>query len=223
MAAAGLFAGLYHVGAVRFNYPDRNEFPVWGLDVSHHQGKIDWAAIPKDQFRFAYIKATEGGDFVDSEFGPNWAKARKASLAVGAYHFFTLCRSGEDQARNFIKTVPASDRQLPPVADLEFMGNCANRPKVSDFGKEYQRFSDLIFKNYKVRPIIYATYEFLEAYSQDLNDKDRILWIRDIVRQPSMKWQIWQFANNGRVPGIPGGVDLNVFNGSEAELQKLSR
>ena len=94
-----LLAGRWH--------PSDRDFPSQGIDVSHHQGPIEWPLLPRQGVDFAYIKATEGGDFRDSAFAANWAGARAAGIARGAYHFFTLCRSGADQAANFIAAVPA--------------------------------------------------------------------------------------------------------------------
>lgn len=73
------------------------------VDVSNHQGDIDWRAVARDDIRFAYLKATEGGDFIDKRFEKNWTGAGSADIDRGAYHFFTLCRPGVDQARNFLR------------------------------------------------------------------------------------------------------------------------
>src|SRR6476620_6575337 len=84
--------------------------PLWygviGIDVSNHQGDIDWSALAGSNVAFAYIKATEGGDFRDKRFQLNWEGAKKAGITRGAYHFFTQCRPGAEQAKNFIATVP---------------------------------------------------------------------------------------------------------------------
>ncbi|WP_292542118.1 GH25 family lysozyme, partial [Mesorhizobium sp.] len=66
--------------------PDRDRFPVRGIDVSHHQGRIDWRRVAADDVAIAVIKATEGGDHVDDAFAANLREARAAGLAVGAYH-----------------------------------------------------------------------------------------------------------------------------------------
>src|SRR5205807_9805596 len=67
-------------------------FEVWGVDVSHHQHRIDWRKLTADKrIGFAYVKATEGVSFVDGRFRENWSAARRAGLRVGAYHFFRLC------------------------------------------------------------------------------------------------------------------------------------
>src|SRR5437867_1330928 len=62
-----------------------------GIDVSHYQGAINWDDVASGGISFAYIKATEGTNFVDPLFAQNWAGAEAAGLRRGAYHFFTLC------------------------------------------------------------------------------------------------------------------------------------
>src|SRR5262245_15828853 len=61
---------------------------IQGVDVSWHQGAIDWRTLAADDVAFAYIKATEGGDHVDERFAFNWREAGAAGLYRGAYHFF---------------------------------------------------------------------------------------------------------------------------------------
>jgi len=91
-------------------HPSDDLYPHQGIDVSHYQGRIDWRALPAQGVDFAYIKASEGGDLRDDAFAANWAGAERAGIARGAYHFFTLCRPGADQAANFIAAVPAVRR-----------------------------------------------------------------------------------------------------------------
>src|SRR5262245_31016447 len=97
-------------------------YDVIGVDISNHQGDVDWQALAASNVAFAYIKATEGGDFKDKRFQLNWDGTRKAGLVRGAYHFFTQCRSGAEQAKNFIAAVPREPGMLPPVIDAEHMG-----------------------------------------------------------------------------------------------------
>jgi len=111
-------------------------YDVIGVDVSHHQGQIDWRALAGDGIAFAYIKATEGGNFRDTNFASNWAGAAGAGLVRGAYHFFTPCRTGIDQARNFIATVPRDPSALPPAVDAESMGPCSNGAPIGNVAGE---------------------------------------------------------------------------------------
>jgi lysozyme len=107
--SAAVIALLLYRGIVRFNYPDLRTYPIQGVDVSHHQGEIDWTQLQGPAVQFAYIKASEGATFRDAQFAANWQGAVTAGVTPGAYHFFTLCRSGAEQARNFFAAL-ADDR-----------------------------------------------------------------------------------------------------------------
>src|SRR5262245_21030770 len=126
---AALAVGLPTIFACHYEF---QLAPLWynviGVDVSNHQGDINWPALARNHVAFAYIKATEGGDFRDKRFQLNWEGAKRAGLVRGAYHFFKQCRSGAEQAKNFIATVPREHGALPPVIDAEHMGPCPHRP-----------------------------------------------------------------------------------------------
>jgi lysozyme len=113
-------AVLYMNGYWYFNYPSKNKYPVRGIDVSHHQGKIDWLKVKGEEIHFVFIKATEGSSHKDTEFNRNWNGATGAGLIKGAYHYFSFCKPGIEQAQNFINTVPVNSGALPPVIDFEF-------------------------------------------------------------------------------------------------------
>src|ERR1044071_3304348 len=72
------------------NEPAPARYPVRGIDVSHHQGNIDWKSVKTSGITFAYLKATEGSDFADADFPANWHGSAKPGLVRGAYHFFTF-------------------------------------------------------------------------------------------------------------------------------------
>jgi len=63
---------------------------AYGIDVSAYQGRIDWQRVAGQHVSFAYIKASEGGDFVDRRFAANWSGASRAGVPHGAYHFLAL-------------------------------------------------------------------------------------------------------------------------------------
>ncbi len=230
-AAALLLTGAlviwgYTAGRWRFNYPSRTEFTIRGIDVSHHQGDIDWPAVAGEGYRFAYIKATEGGDFKDSSFQRNWEEAKRAGLAVGAYHFFTFCKPGAAQAQNFSDAVPEDAQALPPVIDFEFGGNCAQRPPREDVLKELNAFARIVRRKYGKDPVLYATSESHERYLAG-RVEGYPLWMRDVFRRPgrigAREWTFWQYSNNTRVNGVRGPVDQNVFNGREKEFRLFVR
>lgn len=216
--------GLYLLGIIRFNYPDRDRFPVWGIDVSHHQGDIDWELLKSEHVVFAYIKATEGEGFKDKRFLANWDGASRVGIARGAYHFFTFCKSGNVQANNFISSVPVEEGALPPVIDFEFVGNCEARPTKEALIKEVRAFVSKIEEVYGQRPIFYVTYEAYDKYLAGEIEGYKI-WIRDIFSYPSLtqntKWIFWQYSDHSRLKGVNGAVDLNVYAGSEMQFKGL--
>lgn len=216
VVAVAIVAGIY----ILTYRPDASRYPVRGVDVSHHQGKIDWSKVAGDNVAFAYMKATEGGDWKDRKFLENWKAAREAGIATGAYHFFTLCRPGKHQAENLLATLPKDDTMLPPAVDLEYVGNCKERPTAEALKLEVNDFFGMVEKALGRKAIIYAPEDFLADYGVAL--PDRPLWRRSIFRPPHKDdWLLWQYTFTGFVEGIEGGVDLNVLNGEEDALSDL--
>lgn len=211
---AVLAAGLGWWGAPAW-HPSAARYPRQGIDVSHHQGPIAWVELPAQGVDFAYIKASEGGDHRDRLFAANWAGARAAGIARGAYHFFTLCRPGAEQAANFIAAVPVDPAALPPAVDLEYMGNCADparRMSVETFHAELAAYLQRVEAHYGQPAVLYLTGEFDAAFAVSAR-VDRPLWLRSIVFEPrfgARPWRIWQASNFRRLRGIAGRVDWNV-------------
>jgi lysozyme len=222
VAAALILFGLVFFGIWIPNEPAEAEYPIRGIDVSHHQRDIKWGAVKDSGIGFAYIKATEGADFKDKKFQENWAHADAAGIARGAYHFFTLGTPGGLQAANFIATVPVVAKALPPAIDLEFSGwNTSHPQSAKDFQREFSAFWDALLARYGTEPVVYTTKDFRKQYLAQM-PIDR-LWIREVIIKPSPPWMFWQFSPRGKVPGVSTFVDLNVFNGSAADLQMLRK
>ncbi|TIS78038.1 MAG: lysozyme, partial [Mesorhizobium sp.] len=141
-------------------------------------------------------------------------------LAVGAYHFFTFCRPGADQARNFISVVPRGEQLLPPVVDIEFHGNCPRRPSPAELNAELLAFLGPVEAAYGKPGILYITDETAPTYAAHIAVRQR--WLRS-VRGPlnDDDWVYWQYLDTGRVDGIDGDVDLNVLKGGPARLSEL--
>ncbi|MBN9416589.1 MAG: lysozyme [Candidatus Eremiobacteraeota bacterium] len=184
-----------------------------GIDVSAHQGQIDWPTVKAAGIEFAYIKSSEGGDWVDDHFQANWEGAGAAGIRRGAYHFFTLRRPGADQAANFLKVAPPDAHSLPPVVDLEFGGNTSARPPRETVVRELGVFIQQVEAAHKRPLILYLLPEFEEAYGV-YREFPRPIWLRSLMMRPSpdLHWSLWQVTPMGRVPGIQGDVDLNISN-----------
>ncbi len=197
---------------------------VHGVDVSRFQGSIDWVRAGNSGVEFAFIKATEGGDRVDPLFKENWRATRRAGIPRGAYHFYYFCRPAEDQARWFIRNVPAEAGALPPVLDLEWnhlSPTCTLRPDPETVRREAATFLRLLTEHYGQRPIIYTTPDFW-----DRNEMWRLsgyeFWVRSVAAHPSdtyegHRWTFWQYTGTGLAPGFAGEVDLNAFYGNRSQ------
>jgi len=181
----------------------------YGIDVSEHQGTIDWPKVAHDHIGFAYIKATEGRDFTDSRFVANWTNAAAAGVDRGAYHFFTLCSPGADQARHFLDVVRDQEGALTPAVDLELKGNCSSRPGPSALYAELNSFLDVVETATHRQVVLYVGDEFEDRYPVRSGYR-RPLWVRHLLRRPGGDWTIWQVHGNADVDGIDGHVDLDV-------------
>jgi lysozyme len=199
-------------------------YAVKGVDVSHYQGDIDWRALRKSGVGFAYIKATEGANYRDPFFARNWRQSREAGVPRGAYHFFTLCKTGAEQAANFIATTPIEPGALPHALDAEQIRRCRTGKPISDPAAEIKVFLDLTERRYGRRPLIYTTRRFHETFLQGRLKKERF-WLRNLFWTPRFRkkqWTLWQYHHRGRRPGVEGPVDLDAFNGSRADFESFA-
>jgi lysozyme len=212
LAVAGLALGLalaLERGWLRMAHPDPTRFPARGIDVSHHQGRIDWRAVSGAGIAFAYVKASEGATLLDPRFRENLAGARAAGLRAGAYHFFTFCKSGPEQARNFLSNWHPSPGDLAPVVDVELGGNCAHPPPRQEIVRELRRFLLEVEERTGRRPLVYTTGDAHDELLRGAALPHR-LWVRDLISEPGTDVAIWQFANRARIPGIDAFVDLDA-------------
>ena len=203
--------------------PVAQAYPVHGVDVSRYQGPIDWKEVRKAGTRFAFIKATEGGDHTDENFALHWMMAKDAGVPRGAYHFYYWCRPVQDQIKWFFNHVPVERDALPPVLDVEWYGaaseKCPKKVPRDQALKSIRIFLTAAEKHYGKRPIIYTTIDFYrDIIDGDLHDYP--LWVRTVNAEPherygDRRWVMWQYTDQGRVPGIKGNVDRNVFAGDE--------
>ncbi len=201
-----------------------SRYPVRGIDVSRYQDDVDWTEVKGAGISFAFIKATENDDIVDRQFLRNWRGAAAAGVLRGAYHFFHVCEPGAAQAAHFIRTVPRDPDALPPVVDLERSSACERMPSVKTFRREAGVFLRRVEPAYGKKPILYASLEIYESYLKGWSE-DR-LWITEADGSPKFpddqRFLFWQYSARGQVPGIGWRVDLDVFNGTPAELAALA-
>lgn len=206
-------------------YPDGYE--IHGIDISHYQGDIDWnklkmAKIGNSPVKFILIKSTEGSNQLDENFNDNFYQAREYGFIRGAYHFWSNKSTPRQQAYYFLKQVHLEDGDLPPVLDVE------HKPKDKS-NEEFQRdvltWLHIVEDKYHVKPILYTYYKFKEAYLNTPVFDDYPYWIAHYyVEKVAYKgpWKFWQHTDVGKLPGIKGYVDFNIYNGSYYDLRKLT-
>ncbi len=218
--AAGLTAA-YFLGFWIPNFPDPIRYPVHGIDVSHHQGEIDWKSVAASGIQFAYLKASEGQTFQDPGFQRNLLGATRAGVHCGAYHYFILGAPGAGQAQNFIRSVPAGSTDLPPAIDLETSGNSSARPSVSEFQGQLDIMMQDLRTAYGTEPVIYSSSDFIRTYLDGYPPQR--LWYRAVVWNPYLfgfeQWTFWQFTERAKVAGIRGFVDMDVYRGDSRDFQ----
>ena len=223
---------------------------IYGIDISKHQHEknkrkfaIDWeklritglGKISAKKIRgkvdypiaFMYIKSTEGCTVLNPYYKDDYAQARKHGIKVGAYHFFSTTSAGIEQARYFLKNSIFSKGDLPAVLDVE----------PSDEQIQKMGGAEVLFKHVRnwlvavhratgVRPILYISQMFTKKYlplAVDLQG-EYFVWIaRYGEYKPELKLTYWQLSPDGKVSGIHGDVDINVFNGYKNQYEDFLR
>jgi lysozyme len=195
-----------------------------GIDVSHHNGSIDWTKVAADGVDFAFIKTTDGTGFTDAKFAANWKAAKANGIASGPYHFFRPSEDGKEQAKHFIDHIDLKSGDLRPVVDVEVIDHSGAKKYLN----ELQEFLDTVEDKVKVKPIIYTLRSFWRDSLGDSKDFGAYpLWIVDLShdkpRLPSgwADFAFWQKSFEGSVKGIPGNVDIDDYHGTKADMKAM--
>ena len=196
-------------------YVDPVRYPVRGIDVSAHNDMMNLDAAARSGIEFIFIKASEGATFRDENFRINFIKARHAGLKTGAYHFFRFDVDGVSQAVNFLQTVGHRKLELGLAIDVEKHGNPPGVPPDSIALRLTQMVDYLNLMGHRV-----TFYTNRDGYFDYLAKTfpGSSLWICAFSKTPiNAEWTFWQYDHHGKVPGIKGDVDLNVFCGDRDE------
>lgn len=201
---------------------EAHDYPNHGIDVSKWQGHIDWAQVKNAGTKFAFLKATEGGDHLDEKFHFNWDAAGAAGVPRGAYHFVYWCRPAHEQAMWFKSHIPSRAQSdaltLPPVLDVEWNGHSKTCPRKVPREVALEKMRVMLREleeHTGQKPIIYTDITFHnEVLIGEFNDYP--FWLRSVAAKPeerysgNRRWAYWQYTATGRVPGVRGNVDRNV-------------
>lgn len=199
-----------------------NDYAVHGIDVSHYQADINWDKIANQNIHFAFAKATEGMNHIDTLFCHNWAEMNRVGIVRGAYHFFRPTTSASLQAQNFVDIVEMEYGDLPPVLDVEVTDGVAE----ADLIEGIQTWLGIVEAETNITPIIYTNQKFFNKYLAH-HFPNHPIWIAryNSLYEPHLAgnraWDFWQYGCRGRLDGIDGDVDFNVFKGTLLELEQL--
>jgi GH25 family lysozyme M1 (1,4-beta-N-acetylmuramidase) len=199
---------------------------VHGIDVSGFQGSINWGDVARDGKAFAIMKATEGTGFTDSTFARNWANAKNAGVIRGAYHFFHPALDPIAQANHFVDVMgPLHAGDLPPMLDLEI----TNGLSAAHVAASARAFLQHVEARTGRRPLIYTGYFFWRDQVGDPSGFSQYPLVMaayvsgcPLVPNSWGHFTMWQYSDSGRVSGIAGNVDLDVFNGDMKALRALA-
>lgn len=199
--------------------PDRDKYPVVGIDVSAHNGPVDFdQARDESDVRFVYLKASEGATFQDRLFMDNYRRARKSGMAVGAYHFFRFDMPGHLQALNFLDAIGGRDLDMPVAIDVE---SWTNPQDVSaEVVKSRLREMVSVLESAGHRVMVYTNKQGYGRYFTEGTGAGTELWICSLTDidsddddKPHQPWIFWQHDHRGSISGVEGHVDVNTFNG----------
>ena len=206
---------------------------LFGIDVSHHQGVIDWNRVALSGVKYTFLKASEGSSFKDRRFNANRAGSTSAAIPCGGYHFMRPNAPVDRQIQNFVSALGSMrEGELPPVLDIEVPEIWRNL-SLNQRVKIVRQWLDGVEGALSVKPIIYLSSSFAgEVLNSQAWLRDYVLWLAHYTRaanprtpepwKSSTGWTFWQYSETGRVDGIGDRfVDLNRFNGDAAALKKL--
>lgn len=184
--------------------------PVRGLDVSHHNGEVDWLTVCRRGYGFVYLKASEGVDAPDQSFADHRRAAGELGLLRGAYHFYVTEDDPDAQADLFLSTLGGKAGELLPAVDVELIGHGTEAGWPDDL----RRFLDRVEAELGVRPMIYTAPNFWNAHLGS-GFGEHPLWVAEYgVGEPRLpegweSWHLWQYAEDQRVAGVEKTVDVN--------------
>jgi lysozyme len=192
-----------------------------GVDVSVYQAKTNWSTVASSGVSFAFVKATEGRGAKNTAFAQEWPAAQAAGLVRSAYHYFVPTDDPHLQATFFLNTVgELADTDLAPMFDLEI----TNGMNVSSVLANAQAWLNDVETATGRIPIIYTNASFFNQLGNPAGFDRYPLYVSDYdvncpkVPLPWKNWTFWQHSGSGTTTGIPGQVDLDMFNGSIDDL-----
>jgi lysozyme len=192
-----------------------------GVDISHHSGDVDWAAVREAGFSFAYVKASEGVDNLDPRFEDHWAQLKALDFPRGAYHFYVTEDDPVEQAKFFASRLKDDPGTLPPVVDVELLG----KNTEGDMTETLLSFLKTLEAETGLRPMIYTSPNFWDRYYRP-EFSNYHLWLSEVgVVMPKVpfgwrNWTLWQRKINQSLEGVEKDADISILH-PELDLEDI--
>lgn len=197
-------------------FPSSSSTLYQGIDVSEWQGEINWADVRSDGISVAYIRASEGNNYIDPDAMRNYEGAKDYGIKIGFYHYLTAKNQSEalEQAAFFVSVIKGLKVDCRLAMDFESFGQLS----VDEINLIAQTFLEEVENLSGKDVIIYSdAYNAKNTFSAELASKYPI-WVADYyVNEPGDgNWSVWdgfQYTDEGRINGIAGYVDRDLFTG----------
>lgn len=208
--AALVFAALVPARAI----PPSGGRQYRGIDISEFQGEIDFEEVRRSGIEAVYIRVGTG-EYTDEYFAENYERAKAAGLKIGFYHYVTArsVDEGRRQARFFASLAAGREPDMRLAMDFEYFGSLS----VSQINAISEAYLDELTALTKREAVIYSDLSNARnIFSRALAEKYPLWAAQYGADEPSAngKWREWvgfQYTDEGRVGGIYGNVDRNIF------------
>lgn len=214
-----------------------------GIDVSRWQGTINWTSVKGAGKTYAWAQATRGAYLTNVNFVANMVNGKAAGVLMGAYHYATPATNSPTVEANYFwnlagQFILADGKTLMPMLDIEEFTGHVGATSYSDWANQW--YNIIVAKaaaaGVTIKPVMYSSAchycNMNSSCSQfgawvanymggNPNPQTGTPWINcsGCNLWGSGIWHFWQYSSTGAVPGISGNVDLDVFNGTAAQLQ----
>lgn len=208
--AALVFAALVPARAI----PPSGGRQYRGIDISEFQGEIDFEEVRRSGIEAVYIRVG-AGEYTDEYFAENYERAKAAGLKIGFYHYVTArsVDEGRRQARFFASLAAGREPDMRLAMDFEYFGSLS----VSQINAISEAYLDELTALTRREAVIYSDLSNARnIFSRALAEKYPLWAAQYGADEPSAngKWREWvgfQYTDDGRVGGIYGNVDRNIF------------
>lgn len=185
-----------------------------GIDISEFQGEIDFEEVRRSGIEAVYIRVG-AGEYTDEYFAENYERAKAAGLKIGFYHYVTArsVEEGRRQARFFASLAAGREPDMRLAMDFEYFGSLS----VSQINAISEAYLDELTALTRREAVIYSDLSNARnIFSRALAEKYPLWAAQYGADEPSAngKWREWvgfQYTDEGRVGGIYGNVDRNIF------------